>query len=150
VRGRRGRGGASDKGDERFPTSVTMEAARLVFDKEPAVGPEQPLSQGQIERRIQHFIATTLRPGEQMSLVGLDDVLLADGLLDSLSILRLIVFIEEEFGVSVPEEAWQPEHFQTIKRLAACVQRLHSAATATSSVSGDRSEDSDRLANDSF
>jgi acyl carrier protein len=101
-----------------------MEAARLVFDKEPAVLPEQPLSQGQIERRIQHFIATTLRPGEQMSLVGLDDVLLADGLLDSLSILRLIVFIEEEFGVSVPEEAWQPEHFQTIKRLAACVQRL--------------------------
>jgi acyl carrier protein len=41
--------------------------------------------------------------------------------------MRLVSYIEEEFGVVVPEEELVPEHFQSVSRLTAFVERLQSA-----------------------
>jgi acyl carrier protein len=54
---------------------------------------------------------------------------LLGGILDSMSILRLVAFIEERFGISIEDQDLVPENFENIKALAAFVQRLQAAVT---------------------
>ncbi len=48
-----------------------------------------------------------------------DDNLLADGMVDSLGMLRLMDFIEQTFSVTVPPEDFIIENFRTIEVLEA-------------------------------
>ena len=50
--------------------------------------------------------------------IGLDDNLLADGMIDSLSVVRLVAFIEDEFGHTVPPDDITIDHFGTVNQLA--------------------------------
>ena len=43
-----------------------------------------------------------------------NDLLLGNNVVDSMSILDLVLFVEEEFGVSVDAEDLLPENFQSI------------------------------------
>jgi len=47
--------------------------------------------------------------------------LLESGLLDSKTIMELVVFLEDSFGISVADEELMPENFQTIDAIAAFV-----------------------------
>lgn len=51
-----------------------------------------------------------------------DDDLLEAGL-DSMGIMRLVIFIEEAFGVSLPDDELEPENLQTLNRLEKWIQR---------------------------
>ena len=81
----------------------------------------------EVEQRLKHFIATELMYSEDDETLSSDEPLLGSGIVDSLGIMRLVSFIEEEFGVEVPEEELVPEHFQTVNRLTAFVERLQAA-----------------------
>ena len=81
----------------------------------------------EVENKLKHFIATELMYADDDDALGSDEPLLGSGIVDSLGIMRLVSYIEEEFGVVVPEEELVPEHFQTIGRLAAFVERLQAA-----------------------
>ena len=48
-----------------------------------------------------------------------DTLLLESGILDSLSLLKLVLFLEKQFSVSVPMEELVPDNFKTID--AMCV-----------------------------
>jgi acyl carrier protein len=50
------------------------------------------------------------------------DALLESGIVDSLGVLDLVNFIEEEFSINVEDEELTPENFQTIDRLTAFVE----------------------------
>jgi acyl carrier protein len=50
------------------------------------------------------------------------DPLLESGVLDSLGVLDLVSFVEQEFSVQVADEELVPENFQTIDRIAAFVE----------------------------
>lgn len=50
--------------------------------------------------------------------------LLDENLLDSLQIVQLVSFLEQEFHVSVPMEEMMPENFETASATASLVQRL--------------------------
>jgi acyl carrier protein len=50
------------------------------------------------------------------------DPLLESGVLDSLGVLDLVSFVEQEFSVHVTDEELVPENFQTIDRIAAFVE----------------------------
>ena len=41
---------------------------------------------------------------------------------DSVSLLELVVGIEEEFGISIPDEEFDIQHFQTVATLAAFIR----------------------------
>jgi acyl carrier protein len=57
-----------------------------------------------------------------------DDFILASGLVDSLGILGVITFLEEEFQILVDDEELLPDNFASIARMAAFVQsKLNSA-----------------------
>ena len=49
-------------------------------------------------------------------------LLLQSGIVDSLGILELVAFIEQEFGITVSDDELLPENFQTLEALTSFVQ----------------------------
>jgi acyl carrier protein len=93
--------------------------------------PPRPRDAGRAatETILSGFIATTcLAPGDDT--LRPDEPLLANGILDSLGIMHLAAFIEDTFAVTVPDDALLPEHFGTVRRVAALVKRLQAQAHA--------------------
>jgi len=50
-----------------------------------------------------------------------DQTPLLSGLLDSLSLMDLVSFIEDEFGVELEQSDIEPKHFGTVRDIAALV-----------------------------
>ena len=50
------------------------------------------------------------------------DPLLESGVLDSLGVLDLVSFVEQEYSVHVADDELTPENFQTIDRIAAFIE----------------------------
>ncbi len=74
----------------------------------------------QVSERIRHFILGKF-PLARRRAVRDEDNLLQGGVLDSLGVLDLVAFVENEFGIQVSDEELLPENFQTIISLAAFV-----------------------------
>lgn len=55
--------------------------------------------------------------------VGRETMLIETGLLDSIGLVRLIQFVEERFGLSIPDADVTPDTFATPAALAAYVER---------------------------
>ena len=53
-----------------------------------------------------------------------DTGLIEKGILDSIEILNLVAFLEEEFAVTLPIDSFVPENFATPRTVAALVDRL--------------------------
>ncbi len=49
--------------------------------------------------------------------LGGDDSLLSSGVLDSLAIVRLLSFVEEEFDVEISDADFDPENFETLNTI---------------------------------
>jgi acyl carrier protein len=49
---------------------------------------------------------------------------LANNVLDSLSFLHLVTFLEQQFSVKVSEEDMSPDNFESAQTVAALVERL--------------------------
>lgn len=65
---------------------------------------------------------------EENFLFGADDVtdqtsLLDEGYIDSTSVLEIVGFLEEDFGIGVADEELVPENFGSIANLTAYVER---------------------------
>ena len=58
-----------------------------------------------------------------------DDVsFLAEGILDSMGILEIIMFLEDEFQVTVGEDEMVPENLDSIENLLAYIKRKNGQA----------------------
>ena len=75
-----------------------------------------------IEQRLQEYILGKF-PLAQKQNVSPNDDLLSRGLIDSLGILDVVSFIEQQFGVTVEDEDLVPENFQSIDCMVGFVQR---------------------------
>lgn len=67
------------------------------------------------ENMIREYINEEILNGD--SPVDIDDDLLSDGMVDSLSMIRLIAYIEEKHQIQIPPEDLVIEHFQTIRAI---------------------------------
>lgn len=63
------------------------------------------------------FIRTELL--DDMDDIETDENLMADGMVDSLGMMRMLDFIEQTFGISVPPEDMISQNFRTVERLVA-------------------------------
>lgn len=80
----------------------------------------------ELRETLRRFIAEELVSDETP--LGLDDSLLADGMVDSLGAVRLVAFVEERFGFQIPPEDLVMENFATVNRLAGYLEsRIHGA-----------------------
>jgi acyl carrier protein len=75
-----------------------------------------------IKERLRQHILSTYLPGEDASNLQDDTGLKSTGILDSLSTLKLVTFVEETYDITVsPHEA--ASDFDRIEDIAALVQR---------------------------
>ena len=62
--------------------------------------------------------------------VEADEDLLADGMVDSLGMMRLVAYIDQEFGYKVPPGDLTIENFRTIGRVSDYLRRALPSAEA--------------------
>ena len=53
-----------------------------------------------------------------------DDSLIERGLVDSIGLLQIMLFVEEQTGLSIPDREVTPENFQTVAHIDRLVRRL--------------------------
>ena len=52
-----------------------------------------------------------------------DEDLLEQGIIDSLGIMKLVLFMEETYGIAVADEEVVPENFQTVSMMVRFVEQ---------------------------
>ena len=78
--------------------------------------------------RIQKFILENSLFSNDTSALALDDSLLGRGIVDSTGMLEIIMFIEEQLGVTVKDEDMIPENLDSVSRIAAFVESRRKVA----------------------
>ena len=61
-----------------------------------------------------------------------DDDLLADGMVDSVGIMRLVMFVETDLGVKIPPEDLTVENLRTVNVLSEFLQNRINAGESSS------------------
>ncbi len=80
-----------------------------------------------IEEMIFHYISNELVDIEEGFDLGPEENLLSSGLVDSMSIARLIGHLQDQVGVRVPPDGLVPENFRSVRTMAAYLGSLQSA-----------------------
>ena len=78
--------------------------------------------------RIRKFILENYLFTDDVNALGMDDSLLGRGIVDSTGMLEIIMFIEEQLGVTVMDEEMVPENLDSVSRIAAFVESKRKAA----------------------
>lgn len=78
------------------------------------------ITETQIIQSLRDYIQTTV--SLPATTITLETALIEAGLIDSLSIFKLILFIEEHFVIKIQPEDIVVENFETINSLKALVQ----------------------------
>jgi acyl carrier protein len=72
-----------------------------------------------VETIITDYISRELVPDPALLPLADETPLLDSGILDSLSLLRLVVFLEERFGVTIGDTDLLPENFASVNTICA-------------------------------
>jgi acyl carrier protein len=75
-----------------------------------------------VKDRLARYIATELLNRSEL-LIQDDDDLLTSGLLDSLSVMSVVYFIEQEAGIDIPAEDVTIENFASLSAIDAYLRR---------------------------
>jgi acyl carrier protein len=81
-----------------------------------------------IAKIVQHFILQEFLPGEDPQELTMRTPLITGGILDSISTLKLVVFLEEHFGITVEAYEAGVEHLDSIGQIVELVTEKKSAA----------------------
>ena len=77
----------------------------------------------ELQKQVRGFILENYLFTDDESALGLDESLLDRGIVDSTGMLEIIMFIEDELGVTVEDEEMIPENLDSVNRIAAFVTR---------------------------
>jgi len=76
-----------------------------------------------LEREVRTFIASNFVFDDRPDALAGEASLTQAGVLDSMGVLELILFIEETYGVSVPDEDTLPENLDSVERIVRYLER---------------------------
>lgn len=86
-----------------------------------------------IAERVRAYLVAT-RPGARDLFQGTGEVALVDaGILDSVAVYSLVAFLEEAFGVEIPDEDLSWDHFRSVDAIATLVRARECEAGAIGS-----------------
>jgi len=74
-----------------------------------------------VNSEIRRFILEKYPLARRLQLKD-SDALLESGIVDSLGILDLVSFLEQQFSITVTDDELVPENFQTVERIVAFVE----------------------------
>ena len=75
----------------------------------------------EIKQALNHFILQEFLPGEDPSELTDTTPLITGGVLDSIATLKLVLFLEERYGVKFEAHEVDPEHMDTIADITTLV-----------------------------
>jgi len=75
-----------------------------------------------INQTVKDFILEEFLPGEDPDELKDDTPLITGGVLDSIATLKLVLFLEERFGVTLEAHEVDPEHMDTTVDIARLVR----------------------------
>lgn len=73
-------------------------------------------------KNLEKAIITEIAVGIAEKSLSPDADLFEIGIIDSLGIMKLILFMEESFGIAINDEEIIPENFQTLNKMAKFVE----------------------------
>ena len=73
-----------------------------------------------VKGAVKHFILEEFLPGEDPDELTDTTPLITGGVLDSIATVKLVLFLEERFGVRLQPHEVDPEHLDT----TACIEEL--------------------------
>lgn len=82
----------------------------------------------EIKDAVRQFVITTCLVGEAPENLGDTTRLQSSGILDSLATLKLVMFLEQRYGIQLGFEDTTADRFDSLAEIAACVARKQTAA----------------------
>jgi acyl carrier protein len=76
-----------------------------------------------IETTIRTYIAENLLFSGNGYPYADDTSFLEEGIVDSMGIMELVMFVDEQFGITVEDEELVPDNFDSVTRLASYIRR---------------------------
>jgi acyl carrier protein len=76
----------------------------------------------QIEEKIRNYIAQNILFSKNGYQYPDETSFLEEGIVDSTSVLELVMFVEENFGLTVDDQDIVPENFDSVSNLAAYIR----------------------------
>jgi acyl carrier protein len=76
-----------------------------------------------IKQTVKQFILKEFLPGEDPANLTDSIDLVHQGIVDSLATLKLVGFLEEQFGIELQADDANPENLRTLPDIAALVER---------------------------
>jgi acyl carrier protein len=83
-----------------------------------------------LNSRIRYFVATEIMLRDDPSVVK-DDTRLVGGVMDSLGLMQLVAYLQEEFNLRFDEEEIVPDNFRTVSDVEGLVSRKLGARAAS-------------------
>lgn len=75
------------------------------------------------EQNIKDYICGMLAPDIDQAMLPADADLLSTGVIDSLSLVRLVIWIEEEYDIPIGDIEIAPEEFSSVQMINAFIER---------------------------
>ena len=85
------------------------------------------MSGNDVRTTVKSFILEQFLPGEDPAMLTDDTPLITAGIVDSMGALRLVAYLEEEFGVRIQAHEVDVEHLNTLDAIAALVDGKRAA-----------------------
>ena len=83
-------------------------------------------SREQVLDDLKAFLRTIQKPNRPVDSVGVDDRLVASGLVDSMAIMQIVVYLEERYGIDFAASGFDPDRLSSMAGIVDLV--LHSGA----------------------
>lgn len=77
---------------------------------------------------IRSFVAALLARRGDSAVFSDDESLVARGRLDSVDVMEIVMFLEEQFGIDLGERGFNLDDYDSVARMAALVEQLQPPA----------------------
>lgn len=72
------------------------------------------IAREQIQQDLIGFLRTIQKPGKPIESVGINDGLVTSGLIDSLAIVQIVVYLESTYRIDFAASGFDPDRLATI------------------------------------
>jgi acyl carrier protein len=76
------------------------------------------------ESAVREYLLTEVLYDQDLKDLPVEENLIERGLLDSIAILKMVTFCEEQFGVTIPDAEVLPDNMESVRTIAALVERV--------------------------
>ena len=88
------------------------------------------MSESTTEAAIREFLLHDVLYDKNLKDIRPEEPLLERGLLDSFGILKTVTFCEEHFGITIPDQEVLAENLESVRAIAALVERCRTARSS--------------------